>query len=261
MNVTDVFRKIHTARRLSPGERARVLRARLSLPPARPVYVFEQDNLAVTAGHNPAWRTDPRFQRAYKLGRATQSWGAAEVEYRCYTACWAAVQGLAIKGDFVECGVNRGGLSRAIIEYVDFAAQRDRHFYLLDTYCGFPDQFAGTAAPSIPDGYYSECYEDVRQTFALFPNVTLIRGTVPDTLSQVPSERVAYLSLDMNSAEPEIAAITHFWPRLSAGAIVVLDDYGATGYERQKTAMDEFALEQGIAVLTLPTGQGLIVKP
>jgi hypothetical protein len=42
---------------------------------------------------------------------------------------------------------------------------------------------------------------------------------------------------------------------------VVLDDYAFRGYERQKAAMDEFARQVGIEILTLPTGQGLIIKP
>lgn len=64
----------------------------------------------------------------------------------------------------------------------------------------------------------------------------------------------------MNCAEPEIAAIEFFWPKLETGAIVVLDDYGLNGHINQKIAMDEFARSKGIKILTLPTGQGLIVK-
>ncbi len=53
-----------------------------------------------------------------------------------------------------------------------------------------------------------------------------MRGKVPESLATVEIERVAYLSLDMNIAYPEIEALKHFWPKLVPGAIVVLDDYG-----------------------------------
>ena len=56
-------------------------------------------------------------------------------------------------------------------------------------------------------------------------------------------------------------AIEHFWPKLSTGAMVVLDDYGWTRYEAQKETIDEFARSVGVEALTLPTGQGLLVKP
>ena len=75
------------------------------------------------------------------------------------------------------------------------------------------------------------------------------------------AKRVAYLHLDMNSAPPETAALAYFWDRLVAGAPVLLDDYAYHGYVSQKAAMDSFAREKGINILSLPTGQGLSVKP
>ena len=86
----------------------------------------------------------------------------------------------------------------------------------------------------------------------------LIRGTVLAALSEVEIEKVAYLSIDMNIACPERAAIEHFWPRLVPG---VVDDYGFRGYEEQKSSMDEFARRVDTEILTLPTVQGLIIKP
>ena len=45
------------------------------------------------------------------------------------------------------------------------------------------------------------------------------------------------------------------------GALVLLDDYAYYGYFSQKLAMDQFAQEKGINILSLPTGQGLVLKP
>ena len=42
---------------------------------------------------------------------------------------------------------------------------------------------------------------------------------------------------------------------------MILDDYGWLGYVPQKEAMDEFAATVGGRILTLPTGQGLLLKP
>lgn len=84
---------------------------------------------------------------------------------------------------------------------------------------------------------------------------------IPETLAVVETEEVAFLHLDLNCAPPEIAAIEHFWPLLVSGAVVLLDDYAYLGYETQKAAMDRFATGVGVEVLSLPTGQGLILKP
>ena len=81
------------------------------------------------------------------------------------------------------------------------------------------------------------------------------------TLAQVEAERVALLHLDMNCAPPEAAAAAFFWPRLTPGAFLLLDDYAYRGFGAQKAAMDAFARERDLSILALPTGQGLMVKP
>jgi hypothetical protein len=48
---------------------------------------------------------------------------------------------------------------------------------------------------------------------------------------------------------------------MSPGGVVILDDYGWQHYNEQKVSMDEWAARTGVSILTLPTGQGLMVKP
>jgi hypothetical protein len=107
---------------------------------------------------------------------------------------------------------------------------------------------------------YTECYELTRQNFAEFDDVILIRGTVPDTLSKNPARKIAFMHIDMNCALPEVAALRYFWPKITPGAIVVLDDYAYHGYLPQKEAIDALGNELGFSVLSLPTGGGMIIK-
>jgi hypothetical protein len=100
-----------------------------------------------------------------------------------------------------------------------------------------------------------------KNNFAPYPNAKLVRGRVPETLTSVDIAKVCFLSLDMNIAEPEIAAIEFFWDRLVPGGIVVLDDYGWLEHRPQKLAMDRFARGKGVEILSVPTGQGLLLKP
>ena len=103
--------------------------------------------------------------------------------------------------------------------------------------------------------------DGVRANFAQWPRARIIEGAVPETLGQVTASRVAYLHLDMNIAPPETAALTYFWEKLSAGAPVLLDDYAYLGHGAQREALDGFARSRRVAICSLPTGQGLIIKP
>lgn len=239
------------------------LRALVRLPHLRVVHgplTYDQDGLA--SRHSAEFMRDPRFQRAYALGAATGSWGGHAIHWRVHVCCWTAALAARLPGDFVECGVYRGGIARAVLDYVDLP-RLGKRFWLVDTFRGLP---AAQVTPperarGIRPGMYEDCWADVQRTFAPFPQVRLIRGQVPDVLPQVTAERVAWLSIDMNCAAPELAALEAFWERLAPGAPVVLDDYGWLLHAEQKRAIDAFAARVGVEVLALPTGQGLLLKP
>ena len=109
-------------------------------------------------------------------------------------------------------------------------------------------------------GFYVLGPRSVSRNFAQWRDVTIIEGPIPDTLS-VGTGPFAFLHLDLNCAPPEVAALHYFWPRLVAGAVVLLDEYGYAGHRQQKMAMDTAAESLGITVASLPTGQGLMIKP
>lgn len=65
----------------------------------------------------------------------------------------------------------------------------------------------------------------------------------------------------MNNAKAEISAIEFLWDKLVLGGIIVLDDYAyGEEFREQKNAWDKFAAKKQFKILTLPTGQGLIIK-
>jgi O-methyltransferase len=221
---------------------------------------YNQDGLL--SKHNCDFQTDQKFAVAYAKGVATGSWGNENVQWRAHVVTWAAQNGLRLDGDFVECGVNKGGMATVIHEYTQLH-QTSRKFWLLDTYNGLVERqlTEGEKRRGVAHWDYEECFDLVSRRFELFPNVILVRGEVPGTLPQVTADRVAYLGIDMNCTEPEIAAAIFFWDKMSSGAMMVLDDYGWSDHMEQKLAFDKFAHERAVEILSLPTGQGLIVKP
>ncbi|MFT6765296.1 MAG: O-methyltransferase [Alteromonas naphthalenivorans] len=234
-------------------------------------FVFSDEITYCTDGlmtnHSVDWMYEPRFAEAYKLAEETGSFTTRagivnKVMWRIHTLCWVAHQAKQLEGDFIECGVARGAVSRAVVHYTDFKIL-SKNFYLLDTFSGFPEGSITQKERDmgISGSEYEDCYHEACETFKDFSNVKLIRGPIPDTLSQVPSKKIAFLHIDMNCAKPEIEAGEFFWNKLVKGAFIVLDDYGWYKFIHQREAWDAFALRKNIKILTLPTGQGLIIKP
>lgn len=228
--------------------------------------VYDQDGLRTI--HNHDFMTEPRFCAAYERG--LQAASEYNWHWRVHMGLWAGQTALGVAGDFVECGVNRGFLSSAIMQITDWDTQ-NRTFYLLDTFEGLDERFVSSDdqacsafeknEEALQSGMYVRGVESVRRNFSEWKNVRIIQGSIPETLDQVDSRRVAYLHVDMNCSPPEVAAMEFFWDRLVPGAVVLFDDYAYNGYESQKRAMDEFARRKNVAIASLPTGQGLLIKP
>lgn len=216
--------------------------------------------------HNHDFMRDPRFVKAYRRGSANAGAEYQHYYWRVHVAIWCASLALSLEGDFVECGVYRGLLSTSIMAYFDWN-QVKRNFYLFDTFEGVDERqlsdeeiSKGTIA-HFREMYKEDIYGDVVKNFSEFKDAKVIKGIVPYSLSTVDIDKVSYLSIDMNNAAPEIAAVNYFWDRLSPGAPILLDDYGFINYETQKHAFDAWAKEKQVQILALPTGQGLIIKP
>lgn len=217
---------------------------------------YREDGLVTI--NNADFLHDPDFVRAYEaaLQQQPDTW----IRWRSYVVQWAASHAMRLKGEFVECGVNRAFLSTSAMTAVNFRQVTDRRFYLFDTYSGLVPEQVSTEDKAAFRNVYSDTYEVVRETFRDWPNVTIVRGIVPESLSTVAIDQVAYLSIDMNCVKPEIDAMEYFWPRMVYGGVIILDDYGFPGHGAQKSAVDRFAETVGVKVLALPTGQGMIFK-
>ena len=219
--------------------------------------------------HPAQFQCDPAFRVAYNRGVQASQGVDPQFEWRVHTALWAAESALRVPGDFVECGVNAGFMSSAIMQRLNWNTVA-RRFYLIDTFAGpVLSQFSqeevlkkrlAIAEDAILAGAYVTDFERIRANFAEWPNALPVQGAVPEVLPSLGIETVAFLHIDMNCALPERAALEFFWDRLSPGAIVLLDDYAYHGHECQRDAIDEVARAKYVRVLSLPTGQGLIIK-
>ena len=220
------------------------------------------DTDSLTTSNNCDFIKEPRFAKAYQTAVDTKPWEGFTLQWRTYIVCWFADMVKNLEGDFVECGVNTGAYSRAVIDYID-VAKTTKKFYSLDTYEGLvPSVITEAEKKAGIEEYlthYSNVYDQVVKTFEPF-NTKIIKGIVPDTLPECDAEKICYLSIDMNCVQPEIAAAHYFWDKLVIGGVIILDDYGFPLHIEQKKAFDLFAVEKRQDILSLPTGQGIIIK-
>jgi len=162
-----------------------------------------------------------------------------------------------IPGDFVECGVWRGG--NAILAALMFQLHGlERSVYLFDT-------FAGTTKPDIEkDGInpvndylkaqrvgYNEwafaTLEEVKNHFAQFQisenSVKYVKGDVIQTLEikdNLP-KRISVLRLDTDWYHSTWRELELLFPLLSIGGCLIIDDYGYS--EGSRLATDSYFME------------------
>ena len=228
---------------------------------------FRADGLG-TKGKSLKFMEDPKFQAAWERTaarvRETMQMKAPDIRWRAHIALWAAKQGLALEGDFVECGVFAGTLSLMICDYHNFAGTQKK-FWLFDTWQGIPEE-EGTdkgkaLAKNYNKKYYTrDTYEIAKESFAPYPNCHLVQGLLPETLERAELTKIAYLSIDLNSAVYEKACIEALWPKLVPGAVVLLDDYNFKVCREQQDMWDAFAASKGLMIASMPTGQGILIK-
>ena len=223
--------------------------------------VYAQDNL-IALQRSAGFLQDKTFRQAF--GDSIENEQEKSLAWRLHTLIWAAQHCLNINGDFVECGVYKGFSFSVITAFLQFETI-PKHLYLYDTYGGIPEAFNSEKRSNrIYEKETAEdpdaIYKHVVKRFQQYPNVTLVRGIVPDTFTDTCPEEISFLHIDMNSAKSEMAVLTSLFDRVTPGGIIIFDDYGWTGYVQQKIAEDEFMAQHNHSILELPTGQGMVIK-
>ncbi len=215
--------------------------------------------------HNADFIKEPLFQQAYQLAKKADGGILLknyDIQWRIHILCWAASYAKRLEGDFVDCGCGSGIFASAIIHYIDFA-KTSKKYYLLDSFEGLDLNKATETERGMHESFYEkrkDLYAEVKENFAPF-NTQIIKGFIPETLKQMDTDKICFLSVDLNSAIPEIEALEYLWDKIVIGGIVVLDDYGyANKHEAQRVAHDAFALRKSVKILSLPTCQAILIK-
>lgn len=167
-----------------------------------------------------------------------------------------------IPGDFVECGVWRGGSVLAMILTLQELGVSDRDIHLFDTFEGMTEPTEHDVHEGEPpaletwqeaqaqnerpwDGMFGKHVFDehsVRETVLStgYPEerIHLVKGPVEETIPAHAPEVIGLLRLDTDWYESTRHELRHLYPRLADGGVLLIDDYGH--WEGARRAVDEY---------------------
>jgi len=176
-----------------------------------------------------------------------------------------------VPGAFAECGVWRGGSVLAMVLTLQQLGRDDRDVHLYDTFEGMtaPTEKDRSALdpPALetwrraeaeetiawPELFDPEHFNErvVRETVLAtgYPaeRMHFVRGTVEDTLPARAPGELALLRLDTDWYESTRHEMEHLYPRLAAGGVLIVDDYGH--WEGARRAVDVYFERHGPAPL------------
>lgn len=163
-----------------------------------------------------------------------------------------------IPGDFVECGVYKGGNALIAAKIFDLY-EINKRVYLFDTFTGMTkptEHDLRTSNKSSTLKKYLErrqndhtdwhmaSIEEVKENFRkiglLKDNVVFCKGMVEDTLDQVSNipDTISFLRLDTDWYESTKKELEVLYNNLAPGGILVVDDYGQ--FDGARKAVDEY---------------------
>lgn len=205
------------------------------------------------------------FQKLYNLCKPF-TMTSAERMYSLYKAVNYILEN-NIPGDFIECGVWKGGSALLIAKMLADKNIVDRKVILYDTYEGMSEpteqdkNTVGQSATSllkessieIQDSIW--CYssfEEVKNNLSLsklLPEcIIMIKGKVEDTIPvYLPTNSISLLRLDTDWYESTKHELNYLYPILNKNGVLIIDDYGH--WEGCRKAVDEYLLNNNLTIL------------
>lgn len=221
-----------------------------SLQARLPIEVTDEDRAIIAA------------VRPFSMTSAERIWSLLEsVRHVCESG---------VEGDFVECGVWRGGSVMAMALKLRALGVTDRTIWLYDTFSGMTaptdvdvEAVSGRTARELMDttdvgdgdnvwafATRGDVEANLRSTGYPMDRFTFVEGDVAVTLPAAAPDRVSLLRLDTDWYESTKLGLEVLYPRLSLSGVCIFDDYGHWAGARR--AVDEYFLQLGIRPLMHP---------
>ena len=198
---------------------------------------------------------DPEFQELHQMVRPHTMMPEARL-YMLYRLA-REICNRDLPGNFVECGVARGGSTAMLGLVIKRYSNRPRRLFSFDSFEGMPEpgEFdtqngvaadetgwgTGTCAGSL-DGVQQIC-----DTLDVSDHVTLVKGYFEDTLApnKTAIGPISLLHLDADWYSSTKTILNELYDQVIPGGLMQYDDYGC--WEGCKKAVDEFQQERNLS--------------
>jgi O-methyltransferase len=204
-------------------------------------------------------RVDPRFQEIYQ---AAQRYTIVS-EDRCYVLYTLARQAAHLGGDFVECGVYKGGTAMLLARVLDdIFGEAGPLLRLFDTFSGIPAEDPTRDLPKkrFDMGDFSDTTDEAVHRRIARSAVSFHKGLIPETFKGLEDTRIAFAHVDVVLHRAVDDCCRFIYPRLIPGGFMVFDDYGFSDCPGARAAIDQFFKDTVEIPLVLPTGQAVVFK-
>lgn len=223
---------------------------------------FGYEIIAFNKDGIPKDMADDTFRRIYNRCREYSICSVAAM-FALYKSIEYIVKN-NIEGDFVECGVYRGGSAMFMALTLEHFNQTGRNIYLYDT-------FEGMSPPSDNDisingdhakdllykgdkkahqmqciGPIDEVTKNLESTAYPERHLIFVKGKVEDTIPETVPSKIALLRLDTDWYESTKHELEHLYPILSHNGVLIIDDYGY--WDGVRHAVDEYFENNSAAV-------------
>jgi hypothetical protein len=206
----------------------------------RQVPVFGELARKVIADH----RTSLSYDRLYMLYQAICN-----------------VRQFAQDASLAEVGVYRGGSSYFIASAANSLFKIPPTIHAVDTFEGHPNDIAPADDSHWPGKFGDTCFSDVRSYLSVFPNLIVHKGSFQDRRSELAQERFCFVHVDVDIYSATRDCLEFFAQRLLIGAVMIVDDYGATTCQGCRQAVDAFtAKRKNFLKFHLETAQSLLIR-
>lgn len=162
-----------------------------------------------------------------------------------------------IPGAFAEVGVYKGNSAKLL-----HLLAPQRELYLFDTFQGFDsrDLSLDPKKKIHPSSFLDTSLQQVREFVGVHPKIHYCPGYFPATASPIPDElQFALVHLDADLYQPTLAGLQYFYPRLSAGGMMIIHDYSSGAWPGVKKAVDEFLDPYPEKLIRIPDKSGTAV--
>jgi O-methyltransferase len=155
-----------------------------------------------------------------------------------------------VAGDIAEVGTAGGGSARLITEY-----SGEKTVHLFDTFEGLPKP--GALDNRFREGSYRWDLSDVQQ-YLNGRRVEFHKGMFPASAASVQNLRFSFVHLDVDLYQSTLDSLKFFYPRMSAGGIIITHDYAWDAGVDQ--AFAEFFSDKPETPIELIGHQAMVVK-